>query len=603
MPGNAASGGATTKARRLQRHNTDDVAAEIRAKTGIPNTATMISCTKTLCNDQQNVKARVLGRIERLAEVDEAKIEVELFLEHEKSIAKALKKIPGPIRSIVTAVRTDKVSAQVLLLKRGTFEGTDDETNKRVVNHLVDRYKGITDEHNCSRALAACSYLLPLLPDTNCKVICEVAAAHAYVEGAAKSYKSAKEARAKNLTQLDVWNTGKGRAFCMNATSNLRQLVQNCTLINTAIKEQKVGKLEEKLLKLVDGEPKPLSPQYVFFYGIKTALATAATDERVLFVQIGITNWLNMNTEEEPELPTLGEVNRALDDSECAEMMLWKSVAGHVYPNWSGEPKMKDLMNGGMSSKVKKCSKAFGGTQPHAAFKSLEGLITRVRTCGQRPYAKMPGNVTEGLPNNCRNIVLRLDQERVDNDVQNLINSLKQIGEIWDNYDENNYHQQINQVKGLRDGCCSTAVKDNDVMAPLLETVRRVTNIFLLDDLDEEAEAKAVLTHLELSNSRTLIAFPEVADAFKAFCESYRGFDLRETKKLIDSAISTSNYADSIKAYNEADENWEFLSPEPRSRLYARIKKKFPNQPGGHNNGNGAANNLQMAAVEINLDD
>ncbi|CAD7948798.1 unnamed protein product [Amoebophrya sp. A25] len=146
----------------------------------------------------------------------------------------------------------------------------------------------------------------------------------------------------------------------------------------------------------------------------------------------------------------------------------------------------------------------------------------------------MPGNVAEGLPNNCRSIVIRLDQERADNDAQKLMNSLKAIGEIWDNYDEHNYRQQINEINGLRDDCCSKAVKDSDAMAPLLETLRRVTShVFLLDDLDEEAEAKAVPTHLELSNSRTLVAFPEVADAFKAFCESCRGFDLKETKKLM----------------------------------------------------------------------
>ncbi|CAD7942327.1 unnamed protein product [Amoebophrya sp. A25] len=210
---------------------------------------------------------------------------------------------------------------------------------KNQQGHLVDRCKGITDEQNRSRALAACSYLSPLLPDTSRKVLREVAAAHAYAEGAAKSYKSAKEARVKNLHQLHAWNTGKGRAFCVSATSNLRQLVQSCTLISTAIKEQKAGKLETKRLPFIDGEPKPLSPQRVFFSGIKTALATAATDGRALFVHTGATSWLSLNAEEEPELPTLDEVSRALDDSECAEMMLRKSVAGHVCPNWSGEPK------------------------------------------------------------------------------------------------------------------------------------------------------------------------------------------------------------------------------------------------------------------------
>ncbi|CAD7942325.1 unnamed protein product [Amoebophrya sp. A25] len=151
----------------------------------------------------------------------------------------------------------------------------------------------------------------------------------------------------------------------------------------------------------------------------------------------------------------------------------------------------------------------------------------------------MPGNVTEGLPNNCRNIATRLDRERVDNDAQKLTNSLKAIGEIWDNYDENNYRQQIDETKGLRGDCCPKAVKDSDAVAPLLETLRRVASVFLLDGLDEEAEARAVLTRLELSNSRTLVAFPEVADAFKAFCESCRGFDLKEAKKLIDAATST----------------------------------------------------------------
>ncbi|CAD7942329.1 unnamed protein product [Amoebophrya sp. A25] len=73
-----------------------------------------------------------MGRIERLAEVEEARTGVGLFLEHEKSTAKALEKIPGPIRGIVTAVRADKVSARALVLKRGTLEGTDDETSRRV---------------------------------------------------------------------------------------------------------------------------------------------------------------------------------------------------------------------------------------------------------------------------------------------------------------------------------------------------------------------------------------------------------------------------------------------------------------------------------------
>ncbi|CAD7923272.1 unnamed protein product, partial [Amoebophrya sp. A25] len=71
MPWNAANNGPYGRGgKRLVRHDTDSTAEEIRTRSGLPNTASMIANTKTLCRDQGNVKTRIRARVEKLAEMD-----------------------------------------------------------------------------------------------------------------------------------------------------------------------------------------------------------------------------------------------------------------------------------------------------------------------------------------------------------------------------------------------------------------------------------------------------------------------------------------------------------------------------------------------------
>ncbi|CAD7968091.1 unnamed protein product, partial [Amoebophrya sp. A25] len=179
-------------------------------------------------------------------------IDTQLSLEHERAIARALKRVPGVIRDVGILTRADKISAKLVLLHDGSFVGVSNEQTNSLMTHLFDRYSAISDEQNACRALAGLIHMMPLLPDANAKVLCEVAAAHTYVEGAAKARKGERVAKCKTLAVMNTWNQGKGRAYCLQASSYLKQLAASCDLMQQATWRRRVEVLYNQLLPLIN---------------------------------------------------------------------------------------------------------------------------------------------------------------------------------------------------------------------------------------------------------------------------------------------------------------------------------------------------------------
>ncbi|CAD7923274.1 unnamed protein product, partial [Amoebophrya sp. A25] len=245
-----------------------------------------------------------------------------------------------------------------------------------------------------------------------------------------------------------------------------------------------------------------------FWHGIWTAVQVAATSERIETVQLACISFLSTNGADRGQVTDI-QFESAMDQAESGEMLLLEICVSHLF-GMNNEVEAKHLMDPRVVTKLGLIRTEFTvqAAKPHPAFASLQGLCNRVRVDGQRPYHKMPGAITEGLPNTFRTKIVELDEARVSAGIEKIKEKLLAMSAAFADYDPNNPQDTETAITESCDAIWHDGVKESDPIKPLLSGVRKLTTVFL-ETMDEEEESKAFLVLHEQTLEVSMGAFPE----------------------------------------------------------------------------------------------
>jgi len=567
----------------LVRNSTDVLADECVANSQLDPTQTNKSAMKELLVANGKMKTRANARLATLGEYSPEFVENYLQEPYEKTLARALARVPPLARNVLLRVKVDKIYKSVMEFNADQAQHVNYPMQLQIVVHIHDRFRSMSDEQNGLKALATANHLMRFF-QLVLKPALEAAAATALIVGAVKP-KNADKIR--TLAKFNEWCQGKGKSYCFLDTTHLVQMRENCMLVDSALSLGKCQKLKDKVDQVVAAREEK-TQQYIFWAGLQHLVDKAAIDELLKEVMMMMYTFLFNGTHAEL---TDTKLKTALNAADCPELLIWQAIARRIYNSQWVEVKisLRDLFRQnfrGCLSQLITLLDGFG--EPvHPSFQVLRTVLFNIAELNQKECMKLPAAVTDTLAGVFKNKILELDEEKAAADYKRVEQAFMDGAELFeqsmaDSLDMEVWEEIFVTINNAR-------WEPRSKPAAFYNFFKLMDEILRSPDADHEGNAKKLKGFIDAMTT----LFPshqEVGDAFHEFTIQFRTMDLKGAKEKISHAITQGNWADANRYYEEVDTTFDFLHADPRDDLYKLIKRKWPA-------GNPANNGAQPVAA------
>eukprot|EP00392_Amoebophrya_sp_AT5.2_P007995 g8014.t1 len=143
----------------LVRHPTDVIAEECLHNSQLEQTQTNKNATKELLHANGKMKTRANSRLAVLGEYSCDFVERQLTESYEKTLARALARVPPLCRNVLLHVKVDKIHKSIMVFTADQAQHVSHQMQNQIIMHMHDRFRGITDEQNCIKALCSANHL------------------------------------------------------------------------------------------------------------------------------------------------------------------------------------------------------------------------------------------------------------------------------------------------------------------------------------------------------------------------------------------------------------------------------------------------------------